>query len=121
MNLVTQYAHANLAGMDQWFVRISVGLVQMALGYVLTAALVRGTIVDLDGRKASLGDCLAAGMRYAAPASPWPWSAGFAHVVGLSLFIVPGVILMLAWSVATPVLVVERKKACSAHSPAAPS
>jgi hypothetical protein len=93
VSLGTFYAKAH-TGADLSLVRDAVMLVRVALGYVLTAAIVRGAIVDLDGRKASLGDCL---------------SMGLGYFVGLILLIVPGVILMLAWSVATPVLVIERK------------
>jgi hypothetical protein len=108
VSLGTFYAKAH-TGADLSLVRDAVMLVRVALGYVLTAAIVRGAIVDLDGRKASLGDCLSMGLRYAAPALVVALITMLGYFVGLILLIVPGVILMLAWSVATPVLVIERK------------
>jgi hypothetical protein len=108
-NVVTVYAATNLAASDHWLVQTVTGLVQMALGYVLTGALVRGTIVDLDGRNATLGDCLSYGLRYAAPAFVLALITTFCYLLGLIALVIPAVILMLAWSVAIPVLVCERK------------
>lgn len=83
--------------------------IQLGLGYMLSAALVRGTIVDLDGRKASIGDSLAVGLKYAIPAFIIAMIVGFGVVLGLILLVIPGIFLALAWSVSTQVLVIERK------------
>jgi hypothetical protein len=109
LNSFTLHATLDYQGSDQWVIRLVGALVQIALASVLTAALVRGTIVDLDGRKASLGDCLSVGLKYAAPAFVMAWIATICYAIGFVLLIVPGVILALAWSAATPVLVIERK------------
>jgi Uncharacterised protein family (UPF0259). len=77
------------------------------LGAVLQAALVHGTINDLNGKKASFGDCLQTGIRYCLPLIVLTIAMTLAMFAGLILLIVPGVLIFLAWAVAVPVLVVE--------------
>jgi hypothetical protein len=76
---------------------------------ILQAAIVYGTIAFLNGRRAELGECVSVGLRY------WFWLVllailtGVAELVGFVFFIVPGILMMLAWIVAVPALVTERK------------
>lgn len=83
------------------------GIVSFVAGYVLRAAIVHGSIAALNGRRASFGECLAKGLNH------WFFLFLLAIVMGLSialglvLFVVPGVIMALAWSVAVPARVVE--------------
>lgn len=84
-----------------------VSLVSMVFGSVLQAALVHGTVSDLNGQKASFGDCLQTGLRTCLPVIGLSIVMSVALVFGFVLLIVPGVLMMLAWSVAVPVLVVE--------------
>ncbi len=80
----------------------------MALS-VLQAALVHGSIADLNGKKASFGDCLATGMRFLWPVIGVSLLTGLAVGFGFILLIVPGVLMGLAWCMSVPAVVVERK------------
>jgi len=83
-------------------------LVGAIASFILQAAVVYGTIADLNGRRAVFADCLSTGLR------SWFWIfllaivVGVAEVFGFILFIVPGVMMAVAWIVAVPALVVER-------------
>jgi hypothetical protein len=76
-------------------------------GFALQGAVMVGAAAFLDGRRASFGDCLMAGLRN------WPvllvlnLMRGAAIVVGYLLFIIPGIVLNLVWYVAGPVQVIE--------------
>ncbi len=85
-----------------------VSLVSLVLGAVLQAALTHGTVSDLNGQKASFGSCLQTGLRTCFPVIGLSIVFGIALVFGFILLIVPGVLMMLAWSVVVPVLVVEK-------------
>jgi hypothetical protein len=80
----------------------------MALS-VLQVALVYGSIADLNGKKASVGDCLATGMRFLWPVIGVSLLTGIAVGFGFLLLIVPGVLMGLAWCMNVPAVVVERK------------
>ena len=83
-------------------------LVSLVANAVLQGAIIHGTVSDLGGRRASFGDCLGTGVRFILPL------VGIGLVIGVSvafeimLLIVPGVLLALAWSVASPAAVMER-------------
>jgi Membrane domain of glycerophosphoryl diester phosphodiesterase len=83
-------------------------LVGAIASFILQAAVVYGTIADLNGRRAVFSECLSTGLR------SWFWIfllaivVGLAEVLGFILFIVPGVMMAVAWIVAVPALVVER-------------
>jgi hypothetical protein len=83
-------------------------LVGAIASFVLQAAIVYGTIADLNGRRAEFAECLSTGLR------SWFWLLLLAIVVtvaevfGYILFIVPGLMMAVAWMVAVPAQVVER-------------
>jgi MFS family permease len=83
-------------------------LVGAIASFILQAAIVYGTIADLNGRRAVFSECLSTGLR------SWFWIfllaivVGIAEVFGFILLIVPGVMMAVAWIVAVPALVVER-------------
>jgi MFS family permease len=83
-------------------------LVGAVAGFILQAAIVYGTIADLNGRRAEFGECLSTGLR------SWFWLfllaivVTVAEVFGYILFIVPGLMMAVAWMVAVPAQVVER-------------
>ncbi len=85
------------------------GLISLLASCVLQAALIHGTIADLNGRKAVFGDCLSTGMRFLLPVLGVSILTGIAVVLGFVLLIVPGVLMALAWCVNVPVVVVERR------------
>jgi hypothetical protein len=83
-------------------------LVGAVASFILQAAIVYGTIADLNGRRAEFSECLSTGLR------SWFWLFLLAIVVvvaevfGYILFIVPGLMMTVAWMVAVPAQVVER-------------
>lgn len=83
-------------------------LVFIVVAYLLQAAMVYGTISALNGRKASFMDCLATGIRNAVPLTIIALLAVLSVGIGFLLLIVPGMILVVMWSVLTPVRVAER-------------
>jgi hypothetical protein len=85
-----------------------VGIVGAVAAYILQAAIIYGTIADLNGRRAGFAECLSTGLRN------WFWLFLLAIVVtvaeifGYIFFIVPGLMMTVAWLVAVPAQVVER-------------
>lgn len=77
--------------------------------FLLQGALTYGAVADLNDRRPSFGECLSHGLRSFLPLIGLAIVMGVAILCGFILLIVPGVLMALAWSVATPVLVVERK------------
>jgi len=78
------------------------------LSYLLYAAIVYGTIVDLNGQRASFGRCIGAAFRVFLPLVGLSIISTIGIAIGFVLLIVPGIILALGWCVAVPVRVVER-------------
>jgi hypothetical protein len=74
---------------------------------MMQGALVFGSMGDLEGRSASMNECLAAGSRHWLRLLGLDFLAGLGVVIGMILLVVPGVLLALRWSVAVPTLVLE--------------
>ena len=91
---------------------VGLGLVGMILGIALYAivqgALVRSTVDHEEGRHPGLGESIMAGLVVAIPLIVMAIISGIAMMIGLVLFVVPGVILYMMWSVSAPALVDER-------------
>lgn len=91
---------------------IALGIVGFLIYFVfynlLQAAITHGTIVSLNGGKASFGDCLSTGIKNVIPLTGIVLLAALGIGLGCLLLIVPGVILALMWSVITPVRVAEQ-------------
>jgi hypothetical protein len=87
---------------------IASSLLTIFMVYVLQAAIVYGTITDLNGRRASFGSCLSMALKVALPLIGLSIISGLGTALGFILLIVPGIIVALGWSVAVPVKVVER-------------
>lgn len=83
-------------------------LISLIFAFVLQAALVQGTITDLNGEKASLGNCLSTGFKSFPPLIAIAILVYFGILFGAILLVVPGIIIGLMWSVAVPVKVVEQ-------------
>jgi hypothetical protein len=84
------------------------GLIMLAAAFVLQAAIVHATVTDLNGRRVVLGDSLKVGLRNCLPLIGLAILTGLAVAIGLMLLIIPGLILMVVWSVAVPAKVVEK-------------
>jgi uncharacterized membrane protein len=84
-------------------------LVGITLSMLVQGALVRATTAHAQGRRVSFGECAATGLRAVLPLAVLSIVVGFGFAVGLLLFVVPGIILYVTWSVAAPALVSERR------------
>lgn len=83
-------------------------LVTILLGIIAQGVLVRVTVAFSEGRKASLGESVMAGLRVALPLFVLGVLSALGLALGFLLLVVPGVILYMMWSVAAPSLVEER-------------
>ncbi|HWE44481.1 MAG TPA: hypothetical protein VG407_00520 [Caulobacteraceae bacterium] len=90
-------------------VSIVSGLIGVITVFVLQAALLRGTIADLNGKRASFGDMLATGIRSFLPLLGLGIIMGLALMAGFILLIVPGIMMLVAWCAAAPSIVAEKK------------
>lgn len=82
-------------------------LVYLVFTFLLQAALTHGTISWLNGDKPSFGNSLSVAMKNFLPLIAIAILTGMGITLGFALLIVPGIILMLMWSVAVPVRVIE--------------
>ena len=82
-------------------------LLQIVLHYWLQAGLVHGTVVDLNGRRATVFECLSTTLRSVVPLIVIAILATLGIYAGIILLIAPGIILATMWFVVVPVRVVE--------------
>jgi hypothetical protein len=87
---------------------VGAGLLFIAAGVVLQAAITRASVDDLSGNGVSIGAALGTGLAVALPLFGLTMLYVLGVVFGALLLVVPGVFLALRWAVAGPVLVVER-------------
>jgi len=85
------------------------GLVYLVCMFVLQASVVHGTVADLNGKRASFGNSLSTGLSHFVPLLLIAIVEGIGIALGAILLIVPGIMMAVAWSVAVPVRVVERR------------
>lgn len=83
-------------------------LVTVLLAVVQAGAVTYGTVRHLSGERARLGEMLRIGLRRGLPVVGVGLLLWVGVTVGLVLLVVPGVLLMVATSVAIPAAVVER-------------
>jgi len=92
--------------------RISIGvaawLASVIGNAVLQGAVIHATVTDLSDRRPTFGECLGTGFRFFLPLVAIGIIFGVCVVFGFFIFIVPGVLLALAWCVAAPAEVMER-------------
>jgi hypothetical protein len=84
------------------------GFLNTVLSSILTGALVYAVVMQLQGKSASLSQCVSVGLSRVFPVIGVAIVVGIGVGLGMVLLIVPGVILWLMWFVAIPVAVVER-------------
>jgi hypothetical protein len=109
--LARYLTQARLAG-DVWLgvlVSIGAGLLGLIGTSLLQAALIHGTVSDLNGKKADLGDCLSTGLKYLFPVIGVSILTGLAVAGGFILLVVPGLMMAVAWCVNVPVVVADRR------------
>jgi len=84
-------------------------LISMIISAIVQGAMTRAAIAATEGKQVSFGDSLATGLRVFLPLIGLAIVTSIGIMLGLILLIVPGIILLLMWSVAVPALVVERR------------
>jgi len=82
-------------------------LVNLVTAYILQGAIIRGAIVDFNGGRANLSDCMQTGIRHAAPMFVIAILITLGVTLGMIALVVPGIILAIMWAVAVPAHVVE--------------
>ncbi len=87
---------------------IIVTISQFLLAYLLTAALVYGTIQDLRGRDVNVGDCIGRGISMILPVLGVAIVSFLLLMLGFAALIIPGFIVMTMLWVAVPAAVIER-------------
>ena len=87
---------------------LAIFVADILLRYLLTAALVYGTICELRGSHASLRECLSRGLSLVFPVVGVAILVGIATGLATLALIVPGLIVATMLWVAVPVAVVER-------------
>lgn len=92
-----------------WGLSFLAVLLVLVATFLLQGALTYGAVADLNGRRPSIAECLSNGLGAVVPLLGLSIVMGLALICGFLLLIVPGVLMALAWIVAVPSLVVERK------------
>ncbi|MER8960223.1 hypothetical protein [Mesorhizobium sp. M0701] len=100
-------------GVAEFSVQRLVLTVVGAIGYVvlmafLEAVLTRAAIEDLSGKRPSMRDCMGTALALLLPAIGISLIVNIGFTVGLVLLIVPGLLWLVLWVVAIPVLIQER-------------
>ena len=85
-----------------------IGTAEFMLSLIVSAMMVYGTVQDLRGHPAGFKESIQRGFELATPALVVGFVAALIFVIGLLLFVIPGVIAMLVFWIALPVAVVER-------------
>jgi uncharacterized membrane protein len=80
----------------------------LVMAMIVQGAIVRATIANSEGRRAGFAESLMAGLRVAVPLVLLAILIGLSVLIGFIFLIVPGVMLYVIWSVASPALVEER-------------
>lgn len=84
-------------------------LVSLVTSYILQGTLTRASVDDLSKKGVSIGAALGDGLRYFFPLFIVALLTGLGVVIGLVLFVLPGVFLMVRWVVSAPAAVIERE------------
>ncbi len=95
---------------------MAAALIGIVANAILQGALIHVTASDLTGRKASVADGLATGLRNFLPLIAIGVIFGVGFILGLILLVVPGLILATVWLLAVPAAVVERTTISSAFT-----
>ncbi len=92
--------------------QFALALFGFVLGIVLNqlsqAILVHGAFQDMHGRPVALGESVQAGLRRLFPVIGLALLGALLGLAGLAVLVIPGLIVLTAWFVATSVCVVER-------------
>lgn len=95
--------------MDGLGEQLAITLVQMILGYLVTAALVYGTIRSLKNDPASINECFSRGLSLMFPVMGVAIVSTLIMALALLALIIPGIWVMTVLWVVVPVAVMERR------------
>jgi uncharacterized membrane protein len=84
-------------------------LIMFVVSALVQGALTRAAVSAAEGTRASFGESLSAALPVLLPLIGLSVLTAIGIAIGFMLLIVPGIMLMMAWSVAVPSLVVERQ------------
>ncbi|HET6971735.1 MAG TPA: hypothetical protein VFH92_11460 [Phenylobacterium sp.] len=102
-------ANGNVNVSGSYFEGVGIGgLTALITNAILQGALIHATVQDLSGRKASVADSLATGLRNFLPLIIVTIMFAVACGLGFILLIVPGVMIACAWCVVAPSVVADR-------------
>jgi MFS family permease len=91
-----------------WGAMLFSWIVSIVIGAIVQGAMTRATVAEGENQRAGFAECLAAGARVFLPLIGVALIFGFVIFLGFIFLIVPGIIVMVMWSVAAPAVVVER-------------
>jgi hypothetical protein len=83
------------------------GLLMILTGTVLQGVLIHASVQDREGRPVLIGESLSVGLRAFLPLLGLGLLAIIAYGIGFVLLVIPGIMLLCAWCVAAPALLVE--------------
>ena len=83
-------------------------IISMVVSYVVMGALVFGTVQELHGKHAGIGECISRGLAVVVPVLAVGFLMSILVTLGSILLVVPGIIIFVICFVAIPVAVVER-------------
>ena len=108
--LLTGFLQLKFLRTDEGFAWQTIfGSLAAALGaLILQGTVIYATVNDLNGKRASVGDALAIGLRVFLPLLGIGLLWYLAVLLGVLLLIVPGLMILVAWSVCIPTYVAER-------------
>lgn len=104
--LLRQVNPANLISFAEIYLAFLIG--SLVISSLLHAAIAQATVVTLSGQRASIGGSIGAALRAFVPIIIIWIFVTLGALLGLILLVVPGIILLLGWSLIVPVRVVER-------------
>ena len=83
-------------------------VVALVFGALVQAIITRGVVIEHEGGRPSLGECLSGALRYSVPIVLLTilWWLGL--MIGFVFLLVPGLMLLTMWAVAVPALIEER-------------
>ncbi|MGK2910267.1 MAG: hypothetical protein ACSLE1_10795 [Sphingobium sp.] len=87
---------------------IGSSIVFLVFGMLVQGAIVRATAAYAEGSRATFAECVGTGLSAALPLIGLTILLILGLMFGFILFVIPGIILYIMWSVAAPALVVEK-------------
>lgn len=106
--LVTGVGFFGYSG-SAYLVGLAGSLLNLAGNYVLQGMVMKAAINTFNGKSTLLGEAFDVGVKMLFPLLGLGILAGLGIGFGFVLLIVPGIILMVMWSAAAPVLVAEKR------------